>query len=860
MLKKISYIFIFLIWIIFLIYGLLNVYNKPKSIEKIKISIKSDTKKEDDIIKINFKNIDNLFKTKDDIYIWLWALDYNWNVITNKDINWTWEKSLDKNKLVKDKDWVYNFWFIPSIYFNKNWISKIWFLIKNIDWTIVTKDYYIDLNWIKYNKLSPINEDNVIDNNDEIKINIDNLWINTDYELISDWKTIYKYTWSNFLYTQKLNKSKSYILKMSQNWIKIDKVFNYIVKNKTIYKELPNNYENWINYIKNDTSKVVLVLDAPFKDYVYVNWDFTNWNLDEKYNMYKDTKSTKFWIEINNLEQNIDYWFQYFVVQNNKIVRVADPFSTLILNKYDDINLKDQSFFKKYPQNQNYSIWILKTWENKYNWKIKNFIKPNKNNLVIYELSIWDFIKEQSYSGLINKIDYLKKLNINAIELLPVMEYDWNYDWWYRPNFFMALDKSYWSKNDLKNFIDLCHQNNIAVIFDIALNQSWWENSIQRMWNTSSDWWYWKVRKDNPYFNVIPKHVFSEVWFDLNHSSSYTKYLSKRVIKYYLEEYNIDWFRRDLSKWFTQSCDNINSDCIDKYLKDRVDIIKEYADYQWSISPDSYMILEHHWYNDSKKEEKEFSNYKNWILIWQKATEYIDLLMIWNKKDNNLSMLTRKEFWNLNAIWFSESHDEQRVMYRWLIYWKANKNYDVKTKENLLNRMKAIWAVTLLIPWPKMIRQFQELGYDLSINLCKNWNLMDDMSWLCRIDLKPSAFELWYDKDVLRKKVYEIWSKVIWLKLNNKIFESNNFYIDQKNNSWLTPIIYISNEKITWLNEVIIIANFDIENKKINIDIPENWKWYNLIENNKYYNITSKNKSIILKPWEFKILWNIKLN
>ena len=333
-----------------MIYSPLNVYNKPKNIEKIKISIKSDTKKEDDIIKINFNNINNLFKTKDDIYIWLWALDYNWNVITNKDINWTWEKSLDKNKLVKNEDWVYNFWFIPTIYFNKNWISKIWFLIKNIDWTIVTKDYYIDLNWIKYNKLSPINEDNVIDNNDEIKINIDNLWINTDYELISDWKTIYKYTWSNFLYTQKLNKSKSYILKMSQNWIKIDKVFNYIVKNKTIYKELPNNYENWINYIKNDTSKVVLVLDAPFKDYIYVNWDFTNRNLDEKYNMYKDTKSTKFWIEINNLEQNIDYWFQYFVVQNNKIVRVADPFSTLILNKYDDINLKDQSFFKKYPQ------------------------------------------------------------------------------------------------------------------------------------------------------------------------------------------------------------------------------------------------------------------------------------------------------------------------------------------------------------------------------------------------------------------------------------------------------------------------------------------------------------------------------
>jgi 1,4-alpha-glucan branching enzyme len=92
-------------------------------------------------------------------------------------------------------------------------------------------------------------------------------------------------------------------------------------------------------------------------------------------------------------------------------------------------------------------------------------VKPAKENLVVYELLVRDFDANRSYQDLINKIDYFKNLKINAIELMPVMEFEGNESWGYP--FHMALDK-FMVLHKLKEFIDLCHQNGIAVILDVG--------------------------------------------------------------------------------------------------------------------------------------------------------------------------------------------------------------------------------------------------------------------------------------------------------------------------------------------------------------------------------------------------------
>ena len=65
---------------------------------------------------------------------------------------------------------------------------------------------------------------------------------------------------------------------------------------------------------------------------------------------------------------------------------------------------------------------------------------------------------------MIDTIGYLKRLGINAIELMPINEFDGNDSWGYNPAFYFAVDKAYGTKDKFKEFVDVCHANGIAVI------------------------------------------------------------------------------------------------------------------------------------------------------------------------------------------------------------------------------------------------------------------------------------------------------------------------------------------------------------------------------------------------------------
>ena len=89
-----------------------------------------------------------------------------------------------------------------------------------------------------------------------------------------------------------------------------------------------------------------------------------------------------------------------------------------------------------------------------------------------------DFIAAHNYKVLADTLQYLKRLGINAIELMPVNEFEGNNSWGYNTSFHMALDKYYGKAIDFKKFIDLCHQNEIAVILDVVFNHAFSQNSL----------------------------------------------------------------------------------------------------------------------------------------------------------------------------------------------------------------------------------------------------------------------------------------------------------------------------------------------------------------------------------------------
>src|SRR5690606_26716487 len=173
--------------------------------------------------------------------------------------------------------------------------------------------------------------------------------------------------------------------------------------------------------------------------------------------------------------------------------------------------------------------------------------------------------------------------------IMPFNEFEGNESWGYNPDFYFAPDKYYGTKNALKEFIDSCHKNGIAVIMDIALNHSFGLSPmVQLYWDAANN----KPAADNPWFNPDAKHAFN-VGFDMNHESPHTKYFVGRVLEHWLQEYRIDGFRFDLSKGFTQTNTCIGGNCdvhqMGMYDASRIAILKGYYDTVQTKSSGAYV-------------------------------------------------------------------------------------------------------------------------------------------------------------------------------------------------------------------------------------------------------------------------------
>ncbi|MCB0681020.1 MAG: hypothetical protein KDC32_08815, partial [Saprospiraceae bacterium] len=175
------------------------------------------------------------------------------------------------------------------------------------------------------------------------------------------------------------------------------------------------------------------------------------------------------------------------------------------------------------------------------------------------------------YTTLIDTLDYLQNLGINAIELMPVQEFEGNISWGYNPSFHMALDKYYGPVNEFKRFIDSCHARGMAVILDVVYNHAFGQCPLVQLYFDG------KPTPESPYFNVDATHPFN-VGYDFNHESEATRRYIDQVMTYWLEEFRVDGFRFDLSKGFTQVNNPDDVGAWGQYDASRIAILKHYAD------------------------------------------------------------------------------------------------------------------------------------------------------------------------------------------------------------------------------------------------------------------------------------------
>ena len=731
-------------------------------------------------------------------------------------------------------------------------------------------DFFINVGSFQVEMINPDSSGVIlVDYNESTQIVAQNTNGNADYELYANGELVDSDSNINFYNGYQFNnltENQYCELHVTQNGVTVERKFTILVNNTSI-EIMPDGLEDGINYNDNDNSKATLVLSAPYKDFVYVAGDFNFWSPTSEYAMKKDSSSDRFWLEINGLNDGEIHTYQYWVSdlspidESPKLVKTADPFSTMVLSPFDDPWIPENSYpnLPEYPYEYGIEreVTVLKTNQEVYNWQVNDFVKPKKEDLIIYEVLIRDFDSDRTFQNLIDRIDYFKDLNINAIELMPVMEFEGNESWGYNTAFHMAVDKFYGPEEKLKEFIDLCHQNGIAVILDLVMNHVMGRSPMNRMWMNDPDENGWgEASEESPYFNEIATHTYS-LGNDFNHQSTYTQYYTKRVVKHWIDNFKIDGIRWDLTKGFTQNCTTQDYNCTNDYQQDRVDVLKSYADYSWSLDSDHYVIFEH---LGGSTEEQQWANYRldegKGVMLWGKTnTPYYQLAMGYGS-DSNFSGIGHESrgFQGKRLLGYFESHDEERVMYKALQYGNNWDGYDVQNLNTALSRMSAIGAISLTIPGPKMIWHFSDLGMENSLFTCYDESV-DEPD--CKLDTKPQPqwVDNWLGNDN-RREIYDNWSRIIDLKINEDVFEGNYSITS----GGLTPIIYIWNDNIasSELKNVVIIANFDVVAQTITPYFPYTGNWFDLmdIDGETTININSTSDQITLQPGEFKIYGN----
>jgi glycosidase len=444
-----------------------------------------------------------------------------------------------------------------------------------------------------------------------------------------------------------------------------------------------------------------------------------------------------------------------------------------------------------------------------------------------------------SYKTLSDTLTYLKRLGVNAIELMPIMEFAGNESWGYNPIYYFAPDKYYGTKNDLKAFIDKAHHMGMAVILDMVLNQADYEFPyVKAYWDND------KPAANSPFFNQQATHPFS-VFFDFNHESPATKALVDTINAYWIKEYKFDGFRFDLSKGFTQR--NTGNDVGAWSARDdsRIAIWKRIYDKIRSYDNSAYVILEHLGANE---EEKILADYG--MMLWgNMQPNYKEAALGYDNDKANLNWASYKQRnWNNpHLIAYMESHDEERLMVEQLQYGRVNTvtNYNTKNLATALDRMKLVSAFYFTMPGPKMIWQFGELGYDLSINRCPDGTIKED----CRVANKPPKWE--YQADANRNKLYKVYAELIRLKTTQAAFTSNDFTVEA---SGRTKRISINHPSMN----VHIIGNFGVDTVSATAGFRTTGKWYDYFTADSI-SVSDVNERVLLQPGEFHILTTKKL-
>ncbi len=433
---------------------------------------------------------------------------------------------------------------------------------------------------------------------------------------------------------------------------------------------------------------------------------------------YQDYEGQRyFWITVPGLANGQDYIYYYLA---NGSTAIGDPYAHLILDPYNDQYISSEVFpnLPAYPTDKvSYKVplAIYNSTIDDYDWEVTSFVGVAQSQLIIYELLIRDFTgtegqanAEGTVKGVIDKLDYIQHLGVNAVELLPIMEFNGNNSWGYNTNFYFAPDKAYGTPSDYRQLIDECHKRGMAVILDIVFNQS----------DGLHPWYQLYPIAENPFYNGTAPHSYS-VLNDWNQDNPLVQQQWQDALRYWLTAYNVDGFRFDLVKGLgnndsydasynaaTNTWSNVTDAKTDCYNASRVARMKTLHDAMREVNPNAYFINED---LATAQEENQMAEDGeiNWANVNSASCQFAKGVQA-NSALNRFYAPQDSRTWG-STVSYAESHDEERVAYAQATSGNATIRGSVELSMRYLG---SLGAQMLMTPGAHMIWQFQEIGAD----------------------------------------------------------------------------------------------------------------------------------------------------
>ncbi len=282
------------------------------------------------------------------------------------------------------------------------------------------------------------------------------------------------------------------------------------------------------------SSPIEFQLFAPYNKGAALTGSFSNW---QEIPMQKDQDGyfrTQVELEDGVYQYKFRVQSRSWFFEPDQWVDVNDPYATNIDNS---------------TQNGVVRVKAAKRITDTYVWQHDDTPLPADHELVIYEMHVGDFSGGEDdpkargkYEHVIEKLDYLCELGINAIALMPVTEYPGDNGWGYNPRYFFATESGYGTTEDLKRLIDECHGRGIRIILDGIYNHSEASSPLTQI---DHDYWYHHSPRDSenswgPEFNYE--------YYDENLETYPARRFIGDVVRFWIQEYHIDGIRYDAAR------------------------------------------------------------------------------------------------------------------------------------------------------------------------------------------------------------------------------------------------------------------------------------------------------------------------